>query len=72
MKITKRQLKKLIKEETSKLNEFFGSDTDGEYPREALEQVEVSVLSAIDAGVPPEDIISAVKGILFHELNYRE
>tara|TARA_B100001250_G_scaffold296035_1_gene257561 strand:- start:270 stop:485 length:216 start_codon:yes stop_codon:yes gene_type:complete len=68
MKITKRQLKKIIKEENAKLleeNEYFeGSMMDLDDHNRMVAQIDRIIINFTKMGYTREDVMHALKGIL--------
>ena len=65
MKITKRQLKQVIKEEKQKLfEEFQGSMMDLDDHNRMAQQVDRVIIDFTKIGYTREDVIYALKGIL--------
>ena len=68
MKITKRQLKKIIKEEKTKLlqeNEYFeGSMMDLDDHNRMVAQIDRIIINFTKMGYTREDVMHALKGIL--------
>tara|TARA_R110000796_G_scaffold250877_1_gene381099 strand:- start:4187 stop:4393 length:207 start_codon:yes stop_codon:yes gene_type:complete len=65
MKITKRQLKQIIKEEKQKLfEEFQGSMMDLDDHNRMAQQVDRVIIDFTKIGYTREDVIYALKGIL--------
>ena len=68
MKITKRQLKRIIKEEKAKLlqeNEYFeGSMMDLDDHNRMVAQIDRIIINFIKMGYTREDVMHALKGIL--------
>ena len=67
MKITKRQLKRIIKEEKTKLlEEFQGSMLDLDDHNILVRQIEKTIGQFVGMGYTREDVLYALQGILKH------